>query len=599
MNALNTPKERVEALRKLIVENGLDAYIIPTRDFHQSEYMGDFFQLRRWLSGFTGSAGTLAVTQKEACLWADGRYFVQAEKQLQGTGIKLMKIGQEGVPKLEDYLAKEVPENGKVGFDGRTMSQSAVKDLEKSFKDKGITVVLDRDLAGELWTDRPPLSNKPIFLLDVKYSGKSTEDKLAEVRKTMKEKKADLHILTSLDDIAWLFNLRGGDVECNPVALGYAVVSMDEAILFLNDGALKAEDAEALKKSGVTTKNYHQISDTVIALSEGKTVLLDPGRVNAAICRSLKAEKLVEEDNPSTLAKCIKNPTEIENLIQGHIKDGVAYTKFLYWLKHNVSKGDITEISASEYLHNCRKAQPGFLDNSFSAIVAYMANGAMMHYSATPDDYAVIKPEGFLLVDSGGQYIDGGTTDITRTIVLGPISDQMRTHFTAVTRSMLRLANAKFLEGMKGSNLDVLARGPVWDLDLDYQCGTGHGVGYLLNVHEGPNGFFWNSKTLPDFKEGMVTTDEPGIYLDGEYGIRLENELLCRKGAKNKYGQFMYFQTVTMAPLDIEAINPKQMEGRELEWLNDYHAKVYETLAPFLTADESAWLKEVTRPLKA
>jgi Xaa-Pro aminopeptidase len=592
-------KERIQHLRALMAENQMDAYIIPTSDFHESEYVGDYFKARKYMSGFTGSAGTLIVTLTQAGLWTDGRYFLQAARQLADTGITLYKMGEEGVPSIEEFLQENLPQDGILGFDGRVLNASLGLKLKEKLVVKNVTIKYDKDLVDSIWTDRPSLPGEPAFLLEEIYSGKSTADKLQEVRKEIKKLGASVHIITTLDDIAWLFNIRGNDIAYNPVILSYAVITEENAYLFLDQTKLSQEIKNKLAENTISLKAYQDIYSFVTSLSPQVSVLLDSKKVNYAIYKNLNSEiPIIDAANPTVLFKAMKNPVEIENLRKSHIKDGVAFTKFMYWLKTNIGKIEITEISASDYLEERRKEQEGFIELSFDTICAYKANAAMMHYSAGTDSNALLKPEGLLLVDSGGQYYEG-TTDITRTMALGEINPELKKHFTAVLRSMLNLADAKFLHGCIGLNLDILARGPIWDMDLDYKCGTGHGVGYLLNVHEAPNGFRW--KKVPErddgcvLEEGMVTTDEPGIYIEGSHGIRTENELVCRKGEKNEYGQFMYFEHITFAPIDLDAVDVTLMSLAEIKRLNDYHEKVYEKVSPYLTQEEKDWLKVYTR----
>ncbi|MBU5316535.1 aminopeptidase P family protein [Clostridium bornimense] len=593
--------KNVEALRSLMNERGIDAYIIPTADFHESEYVGEYFEARKFISGFTGSAGIVVITKDVAGLWTDGRYFIQAANEIKGTCFKLFPMGEEGVPTIKEFLKDAVKENGCIGFDGRVMNTRYVEDIENTLEGKNVTIKYQEDLVDLIWGNRPEISKKPAFLLPVKYAGKEAVDKLKDLRNVMEEKNADVHILTSLDDIAWLFNIRGNDVQCNPVVLSYAIVKKDTATLYVDKTVLNDEIVKYLTAADVTIKDYNDIYEDVKKISADATVLLDTNKVNYTLTKTLpEGIKIISEMNPTTFAKAIKNSVEIENLRKAHIKDGVAFTKFMYWLKNNIGKTKITEISASDYLENCRRAQDGFIELSFPTIAGYKANAAMMHYSATEDTAAELKEEGLLLVDSGGQYFEG-TTDITRTMALGPISDKLKLHFTTVTRSMLNLANAKFLYGCRGMNLDILARGPLWELGIDYKCGTGHGVGYLLNVHEAPNGFRW--RIVPErndscvFEEGMVTTDEPGVYIEGSHGIRIENELVCRKAEKNEYGQFMDFETITYAPIDLDAIDPSLMSKKEIEMLNKYHAMVYEKISPYMTEEENLWLKKYTRSI--
>ncbi len=594
-------KERIQHLRALMAENHMDAYIIPTADFHESEYVGDYFKARVYMSGFTGSAGTLVVTLTEAGLWTDGRYFIQAARQLADTGITLYKMGEEGVPSIEEFLLDRLHPDGVLGFDGRIVNAKFGLKLKEKLKIKNISIKYDKDLVDSIWTHRPALPREPAFLLEEKYSGKASKHKLQEVRDEMKKSGASVHIITTLDDIAWLFNIRGNDIAYNPVVLSYAVITLEHAYLFLDQEKLSEDIKNILAAGQVELKDYQDIYSFVTSLSPQMSVLLDSRKVNYAIYNNLAPEiTIIDAANPTVLFKAMKNSVEIENLRKSHIKDGVAFTKFMYWLKNQIGKTEITEISASDYLEARRREQEGFIELSFDTICAYKANAAMMHYSAGQDSNAALKPEGFLLVDSGGQYYEG-TTDITRTIALGEISDELKKHFTAVLRSMLNLADAKFLHGCIGLNLDILARGPIWDMNLDYKCGTGHGVGYLLNVHEAPNGFRW--KKVPEredgcvLEEGMVTTDEPGIYIEGSHGIRTENELVCHKGEKNEYGQFMYFEHITFAPIDLDAIDISYMTPAEIKRLNDYHKQVYDKISPYMTPAEKDWLKEYTRAL--
>ncbi len=593
--------ERLQHLRALMAKNGIQAYLLPTSDFHESEYVGDYFKSRKYLSGFTGSAGSVVVTLETAGLWTDGRYFIQAARELADSGITLYKMGEEGVPTLEEFLVDSLKEGDVLGFDGRVVNARLGLRLSEKLSSRKISISYEKDLVDEIWTDRPALPTTPAFLLEEKYSGKSTALKLEAVRSEMQKKQAKYHIITSLDDIAWLFNIRGGDIAYNPVVLSYAVIDSEKAYLFLDERKLSAEIKTELENAGVEIKDYFEIYEFVKTLPKTEKILLDTAKVNYAIYKNLGTDAdIIDATNPTVLFKAVKNPVELENLRKAHIKDGVAVTKFIYWLKQNIGKTEITEVSASDFLEAKRREQEGCIDLSFDTISAYNANAAMMHYKATEESHAVLKPEGILLVDSGGQYYEG-TTDITRTIVLGEISDEIKKHFTAVLRSMLNLSDARFLHGCIGLNLDILARGPIWDMDLDYKCGTGHGVGYLLNVHEAPNGFRW--KKVPErddgcvLEEGMVTTDEPGVYIEGSHGIRTENELICHKGVKNEYGQFMYFEHLTFAPIDLEAVDTSYMTGREIDSLNRYHKDVYEKLSPYLTDEEKLWLKEATRAI--
>ncbi len=593
--------ERIAALRAEMKKRNIDMYIVPTSDFHESEYVGDYFKARKYITGFTGSAGTAVITMTEAGLWTDGRYFIQAEKQLSGTPVTLFKMGEEGVPTVKEYVEKNLKEGACLGFDGRVINAADGASYEEIVKKKQGTVYVTEDLVGIIWKDRPQLPMNPVFILEEKYAGESTKSKLSRVREKMQEKQTGIHILTSLYDIAWLFNIRGGDIACVPVVLSFAAVTMQEAYWFIHEEVLDDKLKAYCKENNIIIRPYEAIYDYAGEITEEEAVLLDKNIVNYRICHSLKEKvTVVSESNPTELMKAVKNETELNNIRNAHIKDGVAFTKFMYWLKTNIGKMKITEISASDYLEERRREQELFVDLSFETISAYGANAAMMHYCATPESDAELKPEGFLLVDSGGHYLDG-STDITRTMALGTLTEEEKFHFTTVCRSNLNLAAAKFLYGCRGTNLDILSRGPLWNLGLDYKCGTGHGIGYLLNVHEGPNGFRW--KIVPErndscvMEAGMVTTDEPGVYLEGKYGIRTENELICKKAEKNEYGQFMEFETITYAPIDLDAILPEEMTATERKLLNDYHKMVYEKISPYMNPEEKEWLKEYTRAI--
>lgn len=593
--------ERLAALRKEMAKRNISIYVVPTADFHESEYVGEYFKARKFITGFTGSAGTAVITMEEAGLWTDGRYFVQAEKQLQGSTVTLYRMGEEGVPTVNEFIEQKLKEGGTIGFDGRVVNTRWGLQLKEIAKKKNGALYVEEDLMDLIWKDRPALAKTPMFILEEKYSGKSTKTKLEELRAAMEKEGADTHILTSLYDIAWLLNVRGNDIECVPVVLSFLILTKTDCTWFLQEEILTDEIRAYLNENHIKTRPYEEVYAAAAELPADAKVLLDRACVNYRICNNLKDSiTIVDGANPTELMKAIKNPVEVDNTRAAHVKDGVAFTKFMYWLKQNIGKEKITEISASDYLEKCRREQEGLIELSFNTISAYGPNAAMMHYSATPESDAELKPEGFLLVDSGGHYYEG-TTDITRTIALGSITDEMRLHFTTVCRSNLNLANAKFLYGCSGLNLDILSRGPLWQMGIDYKCGTGHGVGYLLNVHEGPNGFRW--RVVPErhdngtLEEGMITTDEPGVYLEGKYGIRTENELVCHKAEKNEYGQFMEFENITYAPIDLDAIDPDEMTGTERKLLNDYHKKVYETISPYLTVEEKEWLKKYTRAI--
>ncbi|MTK10845.1 MAG: M24 family metallopeptidase [Clostridiaceae bacterium] len=592
-------KEIISKLRVVMEEKGLDAYIIPSSDNHQSEYVGEFFKARAYVSGFTGDAGTVVITKDEAGLWTDGRFFLQAEYQLKDSGIKLFKMGNPGVPTILEYLEAEMPNNGKLGFDGRLIAMQEGEEFVQRLANKNVVVEYNHDLVERVWENRPKLANEPVFLLEEKYSGESTASKLGRVRAVMQEVGANYHVLATLDEIAWLLNIRGNDIMYSPLILSYVVVSMDKVYLFIEESRIDAKIKEVLAKDNVVLKPYNDIYEYVKGFNSEDVVLIDPDRINYALYKDIPDHtKKIKMDNPSVLFKAIKNPVELANIEKAHVKDGVAVTKLMYWLKTNIGKIKITEISATEKLEEFRKMQDNYLWQSFDPICAFKEHAAMMHYTSTPETDVELAEGSFFLTDTGGNYFEG-STDITRTIALGEVSKELKHHFTAVARAMMNLSCAKFLYGCKGYNLDILARGPIWNLDIDYKCGTGHGVGYLSTIHEAPTGFRWyivpSKHETHILEEGMVLTNEPGIYIDGSHGIRTENELIVRKGVENQFGQFMHFDVVTYAPIDLDAIDSEDLNRDEKMYLNSYHKLVYQKLAPHLTDEEQAWLKLYTR----
>ena len=591
--------ERVDRLRQLMAEKGIDAYVVPTADYHQSEYVGEHFKVRAFMTGFTGSAGTAVFTKEEAGMWTDGRYFIQAAQQMEGTGVVLRKMGEPGVPTVEEYLKAALPEKGVIGFDGRTVGVNEGQVYADIAAAQGGSVVYDCDLVESIWEDRPPLSEKPAFLLDVKYAGETVASKLERVRNAMKEAGANAHIITSLDDTGWLLNVRGDDVEYFPLLLSYTIVKMDSVELYVDERKLNDEIRAEFTKNNVCIHAYNDIYEAVKAFGADDVVLIDPKRMNFALYNNIPAGvRTVKQENPTILMKAVKNDTEVENIRKAHIKDGVAHTKFMYWLKKNVGRIEITELSASDKLEEFRAQQGNFLWPSFEPICAYKEHAAIVHYTSSPETNVELKKGGLFLTDTGGHYYEG-STDITRTVALGEVSQTEKDHFTAVAVSMLNLADVRFLYGCTGMNLDYVAREPFWRQNLNFNHGTGHGVGYLGNIHEPPTGFRWQFRPneIHPFEENMIITDEPGIYIEGSHGIRTENELLVRKGEKNEYGQFMYFEPITFVPIDLDAVNPDLMTEKEKALLNDYHKKVYELIAPYLTGEEQEWLKEYTREI--
>lgn len=594
--------ERIAKLRSLMAERGIDAYIVPTADFHQSENAGEYFKCREFISGFDGSYGTVVIAKEDAGLWTDGRYWTQAERQIAGSGIRLFHMFEDGVPTMEEYLAATLPENGKIAFDGRVVSMEEGQDLEKALAAKNIQFEYSLDLVGDVWgKDRPAISGEPVFVLEEKYAGESVASKLSRVREVMKDNGATVHVIASLDDVAWLTNLRGNDIEFYPLIFSYALVTMDGMDLFIDEKKLNEAAKALLAENNITIKPYNDIYEAIKEIPAGESVMIDPMKMNYALYNNIpKGVAKVEHQNPTILMKAMKNEIELKNIREAHIKDGIAVTKFMYWMKTNVGKMKITELSASAKLESLRKEQDGYIHDSFEPICAYKDHAAMMHYAPTPETDVDVLPEGLFLNDTGGGYYEG-STDITRTFVMGPISDELKTHFTAVVRAMMNLSRAKFLYGCYGFNLDVLARGPVWDLGIDFKCGTGHGVGYLSNIHEPPTGFRWqivkSKNEHHKLEEGMVLTDEPGIYIEGSHGIRIENEMITHKAEKNEFGQFMNFETITFVPIDLDGIAPDEMTKFEREWLNNYHAQVYEKIGPHLNEEEREWLKEYTRAI--
>lgn len=595
-----TIKQKLNALRILMKEKKIDAYLVATDDFHGSEYVGDYFKCRKYITGFTGSAGTAIITQDMAGLWTDGRYFIQAADQLRDTTIALFKSGEPGVPTVHQFLNDKLEEGMCLGFDGRTVSAREAEELQELLQEKHITFSVNDDLIGEIWEDRPVLSCEPVMELDIRWTGKSRADKIAEIREQMKAKEADTFILTSLDDIAWLLNIRGNDIHCCPVVLSYLVMMENELRLYANAAAFSEEIRSNLEADGVKIYPYDDVYSYVQSISSDKKVLLSRANVNSRLVSNIPSEvTILDEPNLTLLPKAVKNETEMENERIAHIKDGVAVTKFIHWLKKNVTRTTITELSTAEKLYQFRSEQEHFLGESFDPIIAYGTHAAIVHYSATEATDIPLEARGMVLADTGGHYLEG-TTDITRTIVLGPVTAKEKKFFTAVLRGNLNLAAAKFKYGCTGLNLDYLARGPLWELGEDYNHGTGHGVGYLLNVHEGPNSFRWKNlpgNPAPVLEEGMITSDEPGYYLENEFGIRHENLVLCKKAEKTSFGQFMCFEPLTMVPFDLEGINPEEMTERERKLLNDYHQKVYTTISPYLDEEEKEWLKQATREI--
>lgn len=588
--------ERVRKLRELMKAQGITAYIVNTADPHQSEYVADYYKGRVWISGFTGSAGTVVITQDEAILWTDGRYFIQAEKELEGSEYKLFKIAIPGFPTYTEWLKDNLKDGDTLGFDGKVFAQSSVENLEKEFKGKDIRFIDEYDLVGEIWEDRPALPKEKAFIHELKYTGKTGKEKIEEIRAEMKKYNADYFLIGSLDDIAWSYNIRGKDVQNNPVVISYALISKTQAYLFVDKGKISPEVESFLKENGVEVAEYEEVIHYVKEIDKSSKVYIDKNRINRWLYKAIPSEcKIIDGMDITTKLKGIKNPTEIENQKNAYIKDGVALVKFLYWLDNNVGNTKVTEISAQEKLLEFRKEQEGFIEPSFNTISAYKENAAMMHYSASETSNAEIKKEGLYLVDSGGQYFDG-TTDITRTVVMGPITEEEKRDFTLTLKGHINLGNARFLYGATGHSLDALARYPLWQEGIDYKCGTGHGIGFLLNVHEGPHRIAVVANTVV-LEKGMIVSIEPGVYKAGSHGIRIENIVVVQEDIKTDSGQFMKFETLSLVPIDLEGVDVNLLTEKERTWLNEYHKEVFVKLSPYLNEEEKAWLKEETRSL--
>lgn len=589
-------KERVESLRKLMKSKGIDAYIVPSSDANLSEYVAEHWKCREWISGFTGSAGTAVILKDKAGLWADGRYYIQAERQLKNSGIDLYKIGKPNVPTFVQWVNDNITDNSSVGFDGKVIAISQVKEMENLFNGKNVKIISKYDLIGDLWNDRPDIPKDKIYIHDVKYAGKTRIQKISELRKEMKNLGGDNYLLSSLDDIAWLLNIRGNDVPNNPVVTSYVLVSMNETYLFIDLEKVDNDVKATLENDGVKVLGSEEVVNYVSRLGEKNSIILDENKTNVWLYNSINSSvKIINTLNVTTKFKSVKNDIEIENIKRCHIRDGVAMVKFIKWLKEAVKNKTVTEMSADEVLNKFRKQQKNWVMRSFDTIAGYKEHAAMMHYKATPESDYQLKPEGFFLVDSGAQYLDG-TIDITRTFVLGPISEEEKTDFTLVLKSHIDLISTKFLYGATGSNLDVIARKPMWERGLDYKCGTGHGVGFFLNVHEGPQNLSQRPNNIV-LEKGMIITNEPGIYKENKHGIRTENEMLVVEDEKTEFGQFMRFESVTYCPIDIEGIKVEMLTEAERNWLNSYHSNVYELLSPYLNDDEKTWLRNATRAI--
>lgn len=589
--------EKINALKKIMGDSNIDAYIIVTDDYHGSEYVGDYFKEREYMSGFTGSAGTLLVMTDFAGLWTDGRYFLQAEEELAGTGIELMKSGETDCPSIEVFLYDKLKENSVVGFDGRTVNCNFFNRLKNRLDSKKITYAMDKDLVDAIWKDRPGMSLRKVWELDYEYTGMSRKDKIGHLFEIMDKNGADAMVLTALDEIAWLLNLRGDDIEYCPVFLSFMYISQKISVLYVNRSILSDDIISGLADDGIIIKDYETVYDNLAGISSEK-IMIDPSSANCFIKENIaKNNYVLEAESPVELFKAMKNPIETENIENAHIKDGVAVTKFVHWLIENVKKGNVTEMSAAEKLDEFRKEGEGYIGQSFAPIVAYKEHGAIVHYEATKKTDVTMQPSGLCLIDTGGHYLQG-TTDITRTVPLGELTEEEKRAYTLVLMGHLRLAATIFKYGVTGGGLDIIARAPLWEYGMDFRHGTGHGVGYLLNVHEGPQRISWRNNDVV-LDEGMVVSDEPGYYKTGKFGIRHENLLLVKTDLpETEYGRMCYFKNLTYVPFDKEALLPELMTSRDIRLFNRYQKNVYDRISPYLCEDDKKWLETYTKPIE-
>ena len=588
--------EKLTLLREWMTKKGADICYVPSSDAHMSEYTGLHWRSRAWLTGFAGSAGTAVITADDAGLWTDGRYFIQAEKELQGSGIRLFKMGEPGVATCEEWIAGQIGEGGRIAADGRVLSVDSRKALEKALTGKSAVFLTDADPFEAIWNDRPDISPDPVFVHEEIYAGESRGHKLMELRTKMAKGKGDYYILTATDEICWLFNIRGSDVPYNPFVTAFALIGREDAILFANPRKFDEEVRKVLSGDRIEIRDYDAVYDTVHALEGNLSLLYDPEKTNVRIAGSVRPEIRVTETESLVIPmKAVKNDTEIKNIRDSYLKDATALVRLFKWIQDNVSKRPITELEVDEKGLEFRSELPLFKGLSFGTIAAYGKNAAMMHYAPKPESKAVLEPHGFFLLDSGCQFLNG-TTDITRTLALGELTGEEKTDFTLTLKSLIALSSAKFLYGATGPNLDVLARMPMWQNGMDYKCGTGHGVGYFSTVHEAPQRF---AKTASGAKleKGMIITVEPGVYKEGKHGIRTENTLLVVEDGTTSDGTFMRFETLCYLPIDLKAIVPGMLSDFEKDWLNRYHADVYSKLSPFLDDEHKGWLKDQTAPI--
>ncbi|MFI3238636.1 MAG: aminopeptidase P family protein [Lachnospiraceae bacterium] len=595
---MNIFNERLYALRAKMKEQGVDYYLIPTADFHNSEYVNPYFKVREFMCGFSGSNGSLVISMDEALLWTDGRYFIQALKQLDGSEYEMMKMAEPGVPTIAEYLGTKLKNGQTLAFDGRCVNQAVLEDIKEHFITPSITIKMDEDMIDSLWSDRPAMPSTPLFYIPKELAGKTITEKLTEVKESLGEH--DGVLLSKLDDIMWLYNIRANDVSCNPVSLAYSYITKDYATLFIQKNTDKAAALEALQDAGVILKDYEDFFMYLSEMNGGEDVLCAKAFTSALVVNTLEKDcKVSFGTNPTEILKACKNPVELENIRKFYVQDSAALTEFIYWIKHNAGKIDLNEYTAAMHLDGMRAALDGFIELSFPTISGYRENAAMMHYSATEISNKKIEAEGFLLVDSGGQYM-GATTDVTRTISLGALTAEEKKHYTLVALGMLELMHAVWLHGCSGRNLDILARMRLWKQGIDYKCGTGHGIGYILNVHEGPQNIRWKyTETMVEavLEEGMIVSNEPGVYIENSHGIRIENIHAIQKDVCTSDGQFMSFDNLTFAPLDRAAFDLSIMSLEDIARVNAYQKSVYETVSPYLSEDAAKWLFEECKPL--
>lgn len=587
----NTIHKRLNSLRKFMEEKGLHAFIIPSTDSHLSEYAALHWASREWISGFTGSAGTVVVTREKAGLWTDSRYFLQAASELNGTGIDLFKDGLPQTPAIDEWLASELGKGDYIGIDGNVYAAKEAFSLTHKLNMKGLHLISDYDPFDTVWHDRPEIPKNPFFVLPEKYTGEPAHKKIARICDNIEKNGAESLLVASLDTIAWIFNIRGNDVKCNPVTVSYAYISRKETVLFIDPKKLSEETTSYLKAEGVTIAEYSKVYDYVSKIKT--SVCLDSSKITFSLYNTIPTEnRIVDIPSPADLMKSIKNEAEIQGFNNAMERDGVALVGFFMWLEKAVPEGGVTEIMIPEKLVEYRSQQDNFVGESFDTISGYGPNGAIVHYHVSPESSVEIKPEGFLLVDSGAQYFDG-TTDITRTVAVGPLTEQMKKDYTMVLKGHISLATAIYPQGTRGSQLDILARKSMWDNGINYLHGTGHGIGHFLNVHEGPQSIRMNENPTT-LQIGMVTSNEPGLYRAGKYGIRTENLILTQHETTTEFGDFYSFKTLTLCPIDTTPIVKEMLTKEEIIWLNEYHKFVYDRLSPLLTEEEKGWLKEKT-----